>query len=380
MSDSELRPPEESRTAVPVVDGPRRRVSGGGVTAGVILVILGLALALGQFVPYLNIVTAWPLIVIALGVLQAVRSRDLHGWLDGGTTVLLGGILLANTTGGLPWGVWFSIFSLWPLLLVSAGLAIIGRAVDQTWLRVLGHLVIIGGIVYGAFVMPTGTWRLPIVTSLPLAAGPLATFDESVPADSAVTRGTASVEWGAARITVRSGSELATVKGTAPAGLAPKLTSDVSGDRVNVRATITGGGQVVGNDSRLDVTLGKDITWERVSLQVGATQSDLDLSDLDVENVQVNTGASETIVKVGERARRLKVDVQAGAASVVLRVPKDAGVTVKCQGPIATTLPGGFTQTRGNLFDQSWEKRADDGPDISVSVSGGIMSLRLETY
>ena len=41
--------------------------------------------------------------------------------LNGVTVIVVGGILLANTTGYLPWGVWWGIFSLWPLLVVAVG-------------------------------------------------------------------------------------------------------------------------------------------------------------------------------------------------------------------------------------------------------------------
>ena len=80
---------------------------------------------------------------------------------DGLSLIAIGFVLLACTTGYLHWSVWISIFSLWPLLLVSAGIDIIGKATDRDWLRALSSVVFIGGLLYGAFVMPAGTWGLP---------------------------------------------------------------------------------------------------------------------------------------------------------------------------------------------------------------------------
>jgi hypothetical protein len=51
---------------------------------------------------------------------------------EGLTLVAVGLIFLGNTTGALPWSVWISIFSLWPLLLVAAGVDLIGKGLVNT--------------------------------------------------------------------------------------------------------------------------------------------------------------------------------------------------------------------------------------------------------
>jgi hypothetical protein len=64
---------------------------------------------------------------------------------EGLTLVLIGVILLLNTTGSLPWSVWLHVLSLWPLLLVAAGLDIIAKGIDAEWLRVISSLLVIAG-------------------------------------------------------------------------------------------------------------------------------------------------------------------------------------------------------------------------------------------
>ena len=79
---------------------------------------------------------------------------DVRRFMSGVTFVVIGALLLANTLGTLPWSIWWNVLSLWPLLLVSVGLDVIGNSLGAQWVRALGSLVIIGGLLFAALVMP----------------------------------------------------------------------------------------------------------------------------------------------------------------------------------------------------------------------------------
>ena len=81
----------------------------------------------------------------------------LNKVIEGFTLISVGLIFLGNTTGALPWTVWFSIFSLWPILLIAAGLEVIGKGTENAWLRILSSMLVIGGLWFGALVLPSGS-------------------------------------------------------------------------------------------------------------------------------------------------------------------------------------------------------------------------------
>lgn len=81
---------------------------------------------------------------------------DVRRAFSGLNVIAIGLILLANTLGYLPWSVWWNILSLWPLLLVAAGLDILGKAFGWQWVRALSGLVVLAGLVFGALVLPEG--------------------------------------------------------------------------------------------------------------------------------------------------------------------------------------------------------------------------------
>ena len=67
--------------------------------------------------------------------------------IKGLTLILIGIIFLSNTFGILEWSVWSNIFKLWPLLLVSLGLSLILRGKSLSF---LGPLIILLAIMLGA--------------------------------------------------------------------------------------------------------------------------------------------------------------------------------------------------------------------------------------
>ena len=72
-----------------------------------------------------------------------MKSRKI---IKGLVFLLIGLILLANTLGILEWSIWYNVIRLWPLLLVSAGLSIIFRGKNLSF---LGPLIIFFAIIVG---------------------------------------------------------------------------------------------------------------------------------------------------------------------------------------------------------------------------------------
>jgi hypothetical protein len=351
------------------------------VTFGLLLVVLGVVLIGARLIPGIGWLSGWPLIICAFGAVEVFRAKDLSGVIDGAGTVTIGGILLMNTLGRLPWAIWFNVLSLWPLLLIAAGAAIVSKAVGQKWLRVAGQLLLLGGLLYAALVMPAGTWRFPIVRSLN-PSGPTKPFSQAAPSSIEASHGTAVVEWGASDMHLKSGSSLAEISGTSPVGYRPKLDVTESGGTAAVQVGLGTEQQSVGTEtSTLDVLLGSSVAWSSIALKAGAADIDADMSDLEVDSFSLDMGATASRVTFGDKARAVRARIAGGAADVLVRVPKGAEVVLRSQGPVLISMPDGFTRTRSQLFDETWERRPEGAEtSIDITVAGGIMNVRVETY
>ncbi len=123
---------------------PRKR---GGIGAGLVLIAVGLTLLAVQFIPGVSWGELWPLIIVAIGFGQMVtpgwgEERGIMRVMDGFGTMLIGLVFLGNTLGYIEWRVWFVLLTLWPVLLIAAGVSIIGKGIGQQWLRAVAPLVI----------------------------------------------------------------------------------------------------------------------------------------------------------------------------------------------------------------------------------------------
>ena len=67
---------------------------------------------------------------------------------DGFVTVAIGLVILAITTGVVGFGVVWQIITLWPVLLIAIGLDLLGKAMHTSWVRALGSVVVIAALAY----------------------------------------------------------------------------------------------------------------------------------------------------------------------------------------------------------------------------------------
>jgi len=133
----------------------RESYRGPSVAIGVFLVLLGGAFLAARLTPGVSLWTLWPLAIVAAGIVQILVPSRWQEWgiervSDGVGTVFLGVLLLGNTTGYIGWEMWFTALTLWPVLLVSAGIGLLGKAAGQSWIRALAPTLIWAALLFSA--------------------------------------------------------------------------------------------------------------------------------------------------------------------------------------------------------------------------------------
>jgi hypothetical protein len=353
---------------------------------GALLVVAGLIALFGGFTSVFDVLRLWPLLIVFGGLMQ-MFSR--HGEVvvkrvaEGLGTVAVGLLLLGNTFGYVPWTVWFTLISLWPLLLVALGIELVGRGLHMNWLRALSNVVLILGLAYGVFVLQPVSGQ-PIFPLAGVSRSGTA-FSDVRPHDAGVTTGSADIKVGATRLTLASGDALAAISGTAPSGEAPQMSDSVSGSAATVSVTDPADRNLfIGTaDRELDVMLDSAVQWSEIRLDVGAVTADADLSRLDVTNVVMNVGASDARLKIGALAGDVSVDISGGATSVTILVPANAACTVDAKSGLSDVrVPASFRQTGGiaGIGDSSFVADGSGGPTIAIFLTSGVSDLRIETY
>ncbi|TLM99132.1 MAG: hypothetical protein FDZ75_00800, partial [Actinobacteria bacterium] len=298
-------PPAPPTTAAPEPpDAPEPRDGSkrsGGVTAGIVLITIGVIFLAAQFLPGVAWFNLWPLIIVVAGLIQAF-TPGREGWsvtkmFDGFVTVTIGLVFLAVTMGAVGWNVWWRVLTLWPVLLIALGLDLLGKALHTTWPRVLGSLVVMAAL---AFAVATQASATPSFTWMPSAdAEPFSVSEPVLGTDEA----TLKLDAGVAQVTLGGGSDLIAAEGTSPWG-EPEVSVDRSGSSADVQLTLgsSSEGPIVwpgSNTLEADVTLATDVVWDAV-VSTGVSSLDGDLSDVDVRSLELKPGIADVDLKLGE--------------------------------------------------------------------------------
>jgi hypothetical protein len=367
---------------VPPPPSPEYRPRG-GIGFGVLLIALGLLFLIVQFMPGVSLAQLWPLFIVLVGVVQIITPSSREGWgvhrvFDGIGTVIVGGVLLGNTTGFVSWSVWYVLLGLWPVLLIAVGFSILARAVGQSWLRLLSPVVIWLAFAYAVAASFTGAGGLAPVTLMPSAGGQA--FDLSQPSGQ-VRSAALEFDGGAGDITLKSApaGDLVTASGTSPFG-APEFAVDTSGTTADVRIGMASRKGVVivpgFTAGHVDVGLATGVLWD-ATLQTGASSLSADLSSVRLKSLTLKTGASSDEIKLGPvpaEASKVPVVVKAGVSSVAITLPRDAQARIVSQSGLSSVDVGaGFVHQP----DGSWQTPgfSASGRSYEIDVESGVGSV-----
>ena len=128
-----------------------------------------------------------------------------------------------------------------------------------------------------------------------------------------------------------------------------------------------------GNDWRIQ--LNTSLAWQ-VDVSAGAVTADLDLRQLNLRGVKVQSGVSRLAVRLGDPAAEVPVDLQLSTGLVDLYLPRSATVEVRVDG-----------LSIDNLRDQGFTRNADawraEGTDtgrylVQVRTSGARLRVHRE--
>lgn len=368
---------------VPPIEPASRRWGGAGVTAGAALILLGIAVMAGRWVGGLGASNMWPLVIVAIGAAQ-ILTPGKEGWgldrvVEGLSTVAFGSVLFGCTIGLIGWDVWWSFATLWPVLLVALGLAIISRSVHAAWVGAMSSLVVIAALSLAAWT----SWSGMGLRAWPTAGeGEEFSLSESV---GAVETATLGIDAGAGDFTIGDGPALVTASGRI-AGGSPSFSVSRFGTDAEVRFGLPGhGGPWVwrgGSPGRTDLTLSDRVFWRDVRVNTGMSSLTADLTDLEVGEVILNSGMSDTTLLLGDvpdLRREASVLVKTGFANVHLEFPGDAEVRVVSDSGFApVTVDGRLEKVSGGWQTARYDeaRRRGDGVWL-VEVKTGFGAVRV---
>jgi len=114
-----------------------------------------------------------------------------------------------------------------------------------------------------------------------------------------------------------------------------------------------------------------------LEIETGASSMVLDLSDLQVKELNLDTGASSTEITLPANAGHTHVDVDGGAASIVLNIPEGVAARIQVDsGLAAISVDSERFPRMGDVYKSNDYDTAENKVDINADIGAGSLAIQ----
>jgi hypothetical protein len=117
--------------------------------------------------------------------------------------------------------------------------------------------------------------------------------------------------------------------------------------------------------------------WQ-IDLGIGAGKGDFDFSSYKVEKLKVSTGVADMEIKLGDKITNTNVEIEAGVASITLKIPASSGCEIKIDGALNSKDLDGMNKVSDGLYRSPGYDQATN--KITVDYEGGLTSFKIKRY
>ncbi len=127
----------------------------------------------------------------------------------------------------------------------------------------------------------------------------------------------------------------------------------------------------------VDIQLHKDPVWN-IKLGSGAAKIDMDLSKYKTRDIDLEGGASSTYLKLGDRQERVDVNIASGASSISIAIPEESGCELTTHTVLSSKNFNGFTRLNKGLYQTDNFDTAKN--KIYIEIDAAVTSLKVRRY
>lgn len=302
--------------------------------------------------------------------------------LNGLTLVVIGIILLMNTTGSLPWDVWGAALTYWPVLLIGLGvqIALSRWKIPGLSLAIIAILILGAMNPYANNGVFQRSWQFRLFPTMQLE---VSEKDWSLDLEPAVSKLELNCEAPGMDVEVAGLPDLNDID--PPGALQGKLRWDKYGPVVTevssgdtLKATLKSSVPVDTSQAGTQewvLAVNSSLTT-RLNLTGGVANLKLDASRLYVENVVLSAGVTSLDLNLGLSGKKTGVLVTGGVGNVKVVVPASAGVRIDISGGlISRDFSKQGLEKSGDVWITPGYDSATTKLDLTVSCGVGKVSL-----
>lgn len=310
----------------------------------------------------------WPVLIIAGGVDDLIRNGKLVG---PAFSISLGAILLLNTLGMLSWEIWWTLFRLWPIILIAIGLELVFGRRSKIGEVVAALLVV--GVVVGALYLNGVNVQL---------GQPLESNEISQALDGAKTAQiTLSPAGAALQVKALTGSEQL-IEGVVHPSQGERFTREASRENDEAHFTLRSTGVVYVPDwgespdsPAWDLGLTPAIPVD-LEVNMGAGQADLNLNGLQLRSLDVNLAVGQTLVRLPAKGQ-FNGAIKGAIGQITVVVPAGMAVRIHATPLLGERLvPASYLREGDDVFVSPDYEKADNRVELDLGLAIGQLQVQ----
>ncbi len=306
-----------------------------------------------------------------------------------GFLLIAGGVIWIAGNLGLVSFSWTALLSMWPALLILWGISAL--PLKSGWKALFSLLVMAGALSYSVRDdSGKNLWGKRVGSGVHIhfnekefargdATGDLSYQRELIRLPQGLTHAVLKLDGAAGRFNISDTSASYLVDFQKKGDQGEYSINPYEEDQqyvVNVTMNKITGWQREGR-GKANIRLHPQPQWSLL-LNLGAARANLELDDFIVREVAMKGGASGIDMKLGTRSPQVDVTIEAGASSIVLRIPEEAGCRIQFETVLAGRDLEGFLKEERNLYYTPGF--ASKEVQIRVNIKAAIANLKIERY
>jgi hypothetical protein len=129
--------------------------------------------------------------------------------------------------------------------------------------------------------------------------------------------------------------------------------------------------------NRVSLRFNPAVPWD-MQFAVGASRVDLDLSGLLVDRLNLEAGASQLRIRLGDRSEETRLSIKSGVSSVRILVPRTSACEIDAQSPLSRKSFKDFNRTGGGSYRT--ENFGSAEKKVYISLQSGVSDLTVLRY
>ncbi len=303
---------------------------------------------------------------------EAKRMQRRSGWL-GFFLIFIGVLFLLRIFGRVHF-FWFDLIRLWPVVIVMLGVALIPM---KSWLRSLLYLVC---FVCALFLLfgGNGSCSHEYRSETTYASGPLCAdfvnveVSKSVSHDGEIAK--MEVDAGACTLVFSDTTDKLSQVWINDREIVGQQSHSEWNNKTTSKFKVRSN---VSANPNISVALNPSPIWD-LELNVGAASVNMDLSAFKVKEVDVNSGAASIDLKLGEACSFVNVDIETGASSITVRIPKNAECKLVSESFLVSKDLPGFTKSGSGVY--LTENYGHSTQTIVIDIEGAVSGFEIVRY